>query len=77
MRMTTTKGFLRNRLANGLKQLRGNTSQNQFARRLGIDASSLNRIENQQQNVSLDTLEKLCRNLECDLADLFPRGESR
>lgn len=67
--------FLRRRLAKGLIQLRGETSQNQFARKLGISNASLNRIENQQQNVSLATLEKFCRALRCDIADLFPPDE--
>ncbi|MBI3782948.1 MAG: helix-turn-helix transcriptional regulator [Deltaproteobacteria bacterium] len=47
-------------------------SQNQFARRLGISNASLNRIENLRQNVSLATLETLCRRLDCEIADLFP-----
>lgn len=70
--MKKAHGFLAERLARGLALTRGEESQNQFARRLGISNASLNRIENQTQNVSLKTLEILCRRLKCDVADLFP-----
>ena len=70
--MEVDKGFLQRRLAKGLVRLRGETSQNQFARKAGVSNATLNRIENQVQNVSLSTLEKFCRNLNCDIVDLFP-----
>ena len=69
--MTRHPGFLARRLARGLAQLRGKESQNRFARKLGVSNATLNRIENQRQNVSLSILEKFCRNLKCDIADLF------
>ena len=69
--MRKEKGYLRESLARGLKKMRGEQSQNQFAKKLGIDSSSLNRIENKVQNVSIDTLEKLCRNLNCGVEELF------
>lgn len=70
--MRKRAGFLQRRLARGLAQFRGTTSQNQFAKKLGISNASLNRIENGIQNVSLATIETLCRRLNCDIADLFP-----
>lgn len=70
--MKTSSGFLKRRLAQGLARLRGNVSQNRFARSLGISNASLNRIENQQQNVALETLETLCLRLNRDIVDLFP-----
>ncbi len=73
--MAPRKGFLQKRLAKGLARFRGEESQNRFARKLGISNASLNRIENQRQNVSLDTLEKLCIHLNCDIVDLFPPEE--
>jgi len=63
---------LASRLAMRLKELRGETTQRVFARRLGISKSSLNRLEIGEQNVSLRTLQKLCQRLKCDIADLFP-----
>jgi DNA-binding Xre family transcriptional regulator len=70
--MKRSPGFLAQRLARGLALMRGEESQNRFARRLGISNASLNRIENRGQNVSLKTLEMLCRRLKCDIGDLFP-----
>jgi DNA-binding Xre family transcriptional regulator len=66
-------GNLAKRLAKRLRELRGDAPQNQFARKLGISKSSLNRMEIGDQNVSLRTLERLCARLRCDIADLFPR----
>lgn len=73
--MGKTPGSLRRRLARGLARFRGDVSQNQFAKTLGISNASLNRIENGVQNVSLATIETLCRRLKCDVADLFPADE--
>lgn len=70
--MRRHKGFLRRRLARGLAQIRGSESQNVFAKRAGVSGPTINRIENQVQNVALDTLEKLCIRLKCDIADLLP-----
>ena len=47
-----------------------------LATRLGklrISNSSLNRMEQGEQNVSLKTLDVLCKRLKCDVADLFPK----
>ena len=70
--MKRSKGFLARRLSRGLARFRGTESQNRFSRRLGVSNATLNRIENQVQNVSLITLEQLCRALRCDIQDLFP-----
>jgi transcriptional regulator with XRE-family HTH domain len=70
--MKRQKGFLANRLSMALAIFRGGESQNKFAKRLGVSNATLNRIENQVQNVSLETLEKLCLALRCDITDLFP-----
>lgn len=70
--MRRQKGFLRRRLAQGLADLRGEESQNVFSRRAGVSGPTINRIENEIQNVSLDTLEILCLRLKCDIVDLFP-----
>ena len=68
-------GNLATRLARRLRELRGDTPQVHFARKLGISKSSLNRMELGDQNVSLRSLETLCTRLRCDIADLFPKGE--
>jgi DNA-binding Xre family transcriptional regulator len=66
---------LKERLAKTLKDLRGDQSQLQFAKKLGISHTSLNRIEMGEQNVTLATLELLCKRLKCRLGDLFPENE--
>ena len=65
-------GTLARKLARKLQELRGETPQYLFARRLGISKSSLNRMELGDQNVSLKTLETLCARLKCDVGELFP-----
>ena len=69
--MRRQKGFLRKRLARGIAQIRGDQSQNEFSRRAGVSGPTINRIENEIQNVSLDTLEKLCIRLNCDIGELL------
>jgi len=64
---------LAKRLGRRLVELRGDASQLQFAKRLGVSKSSLNRMELGEQNVSLKTLDTLCRRLKCDIGDLFGR----
>jgi len=68
-------GTLARRLALRLRELRGEATQVEFARKLGISDSSLSRMEIGDQNVSLKTLERLCTRLKCDIADLFSRLE--
>lgn len=64
---------LAKRLAKKLLELRGDASQNQFCKKLGISNASLNRLELGNQNISLKTLEKFCARLKCDISDLFPK----
>ncbi len=63
---------LQKRLAKFIKEKRGETSQREFARKIGVSQASITRIENHEQNVTLDTLEHLCRYYRVDIADLFP-----
>ncbi|MBI3846683.1 MAG: helix-turn-helix transcriptional regulator [Planctomycetes bacterium] len=62
---------LAKRLAKRLIELRADTPQYLFARKLGISKSSLNRMEIAQQNVSLRTIEKICQKLKLDITELF------
>ena len=62
---------LNRQLARQIKQRRGQATQTEFARKLGIAVSSLNRIEQGQQNVTLKMLDKLCKSLKCRVQDLF------
>lgn len=49
--------------------------QRDFARKIGVAQSTIMRIENLDQNVTIDTLESLCKVFHADIADLFPRLE--
>lgn len=62
---------LRVQLGNFLRQKRGEQTYAQFARRLGVSVSSLQRMENGAQNVTLDTLDKIARRLKASLGDIF------
>lgn len=62
---------LRERLAVYVRSQRGDTPQRRFARRIGVAQSTIMRIENQDQNVTLDTLEQLCKAFHVDVAGLF------
>ena len=64
-------GKLARKLGKRLKKERGDMSQVQFARRIGVSKSSLNRMEIADQNVTLRTLEHLCKVLKCDIGELF------
>lgn len=64
---------LRQRLALFIRNKRGNTPQRDFARKIGVAQSTIMRIENLDQNVTLDTLEHLCRTFHADIGDLFPQ----
>lgn len=57
-----------------IKQLRKNNlelTQDEFAKRLGWDRTYLSRIESGKQNLTLDSLVLICKNLDVSLADFF------
>lgn len=62
---------LEQRLAANLRNRRGDKTQREFARRLGVSVATVNRLEKGYQNVSLSTLAKLCARLKCDIGELF------
>jgi len=68
---------LRERLAIFVRTQRGDMPQRRFARRIGVAQSTIMRIENQEQNVTLDTLEQLCKAFHVDIAGLFAEEANR
>ena len=64
---------LAQRLAAALRKVRqeSSLSQVQMAKRLGIGQSTLNRLENADQNTTLRMLDRLCRALRCKPSDLL------
>lgn len=64
-------GNFKTKLAANIRALRGDKTQTDFAKKLAITQSSLNRIEQGVQNVTLDTLQKICTRLKCKPSDLL------
>lgn len=57
-----------------IKELRTNRlkmTQEQFAKALGYDRTFLARIESGRQNITLDTLEKICAGLGVSVQEFF------
>ena len=58
-------------LASFLRKRRGETPYAAFARKLGITPSSLFRLENGQQSVTLKTLRQIMDRLQCSWSDII------
>jgi DNA-binding Xre family transcriptional regulator len=69
--MRDAPGQFHKNLAKNLRKLRGDETQQAFAKRFGISHATINRIEQQKQNVTLAMLERFCRVLRCDPTDLL------
>jgi len=61
----------RKRLGQFLRKKRGEMTFVEFGRKIGISASSLQRIETGQQNVTIDTLEQIVTRLKCETGEIF------
>ena len=64
---------LRTQLGAFLKKQRGELTYAQFSRRIGISKSTLQRLEQGEQNITVDTLEQLLGKLSAGMADVFPQ----
>jgi len=62
---------LRKQLAEFLKKQRGNQTYQQFARKIGLSDSTLQRIEMMEQNVTIDTIQHIVTRLRCRISDIF------
>jgi DNA-binding Xre family transcriptional regulator len=62
---------LRKRLAEFLKKKRGDQTFQQFARKMGLSDSTLQRIKMMEQNVTIDTLQHIVDRLRCKVSDIF------
>ena len=63
---------LDNQLAIFLRKRRREITYAAFARKLGITPSSLFRLENCQQSITLKTLQQIMDRLKCSWSDIFP-----
>ena len=59
------------KLAAFLKKQRGDTTYRAFAKKLGITPSSLFRIEQCDQSITLNRLQQIMDRLKVDLVDIF------
>lgn len=64
-------GRFRKHLADKMRHRRGGLSIRDFAKKTGLSKTSLQRIENEEQNVTIDTLEHLCKKFKCEPGDLL------
>mgnify|MGYP001324531933 FL=1 len=71
--LTAVMENLSNRLAKKIRTLRGDQTQREFARKLGISQTTLNHIEQGKENVTLKTVQKICDRLKCDVGWLFEK----
>jgi transcriptional regulator with XRE-family HTH domain len=62
---------LRKQLAEFLKKKRGDQTFQQFARKMGLSDSTLQRIEMMEQNVTIDTIQHIVDRLRCKVSDIF------
>lgn len=62
---------LRKALGIKLRARPGELTQKEFARIIGINQASMNRIELGEQDVTIDTLQLICDRLKCHAGDLL------
>ena len=67
-------GTLEMQLARFLKEKRGEMTYAQFSRKLGFPPSTLHRLEQGTQSITLRGLQQILRKLKCGLSDVFPDG---
>ncbi len=64
---------LRTQLGAFLRKQRGDLTFAQFARRIGVSKSTLQRLEQGEQNITVDTLEHLLAKLSARMSEVFPQ----
>ena len=62
---------LRTQLGDFLRKQRGDVTLSQFARKLGISDSTLQRLEIGHQNITIDTLEGIMDRLKVGMDEVF------
>ncbi len=63
---------LETQLGRFLRARRGEMTYAQFSRKLGLPPSTLHRLEQGGQSITLRGLQQIMRRLKCGLADIFP-----
>jgi transcriptional regulator with XRE-family HTH domain len=62
---------LERQLGKFLRERRGEMTYAEFSRRLGLPPSTLHRLENGDQSVTLRGLQQIMKRLKCTLSDIF------
>ncbi len=62
---------LAQQLGRFLRKRRGDLTYQQFARKLGVSDSTLQRLEMGEQNITLKTLEQILERLKCRVSEVF------
>jgi predicted transcriptional regulator len=65
---------LEKQLAQFLRKQRGDMTFVQFSRKVGLPPSTLFRLENGQQSITLGKMEQVLTRLKCKLTDVFKEG---
>lgn len=68
---------LEKELALFLQRKRGSQTYAQFSKKIGVTSSTLFRIEQCQQSITLRTLQQIMDRLGCTLAEIFPHALRR
>ena len=63
---------LESQLARSLRERRGEMTYVQFSRKLGFPPSTLHRLEQRSQSITLRGLQQILRKLKCGLSEIFP-----
>jgi transcriptional regulator with XRE-family HTH domain len=64
-------------LGDFLRKQRGERTYAKFSRRLGLPQSTLHRLENGSQSITLRGLQQIMRRLTCSLTDIFGANQVR
>ena len=66
------RAALKDQLAKFVREKRGDLTLKQFARKVGISDSTLQRVEIGEQNITLKSLQQIVDRLNCEIAEIFP-----
>jgi transcriptional regulator with XRE-family HTH domain len=62
------------KLAAFLRKQRGEQTYTQFSKKLGFPRSTVFRLENGEQSITLGRLQQIMDRLKCSLSDIFGEG---
>ena len=68
--------FLEKQLSDYLRECRGQRTFSEFSRKIGLPSSTLHRLEQWQQSITLRNLQLIMSRLNCQIHDIFPIGKN-